>query len=523
MKTRLNRRLFLALSTISASLILGSKWLEPAFARFSFGQSDPVQSGDVTDTSATIWARNNDEKNAHLVVKISKSPNFQGAVQIIRGSLVSTATDYTGKVNITGLRPNQTYYYRVFWEYSLFRIRSGGTGSFRTAPAPEQARPVRFVWGADLAGQGWGRNPNLEITAYDGDVIRGGYVIFDVMRKFKPDFAIFAGDIIYADNEIPSEKEIPAEVGGGKWINNPTKDFKAITIEEFRENWKYNLGDDKLRHFLAETPIYSQWDDHEAVNNWYPGEILTEAPYNGLSADVLAATAKQALFEYNPIRGDKIYRRYQYGKHLDLFLLDERSYRGPNPDNSNPNGLEMLGQEQFEWLKQSLKNSQATWKVISSHDPLSIVTGGEGDRDAWGQGLPEVLGREVQLSQLLQFIKSQDIKNVVFITADVHYPAAISYEPARAFFKDFNPFWEFVIGPIHAGAFGSNDLDPSFGPKYEFIQAPGTQTPKLPQNSPPPNVHSFGSVEVNAQGELTVYIHDITGKVLYKKVLNPER
>ncbi|MCX7592832.1 MAG: alkaline phosphatase D family protein [Fischerella sp.] len=523
MKTRLNRRLFLAWSAISANLILGSKWLEPAVAIFTSEQTDAVQSGDVTDTSAIIWARNNSERNARLVVKLSRSPNFQGSVQTIAGSEVSIATDYTGKVDIVGLRPNQIYYYRVFWEQGLFRIRRGGTGSFRTAPAPVQPHPVRFVWGADLAGQGWGRNPNFKITAYDGDVIQGGYLIFDVMRKLKPDFAIFAGDIIYADNEILPTKAIPAEVGGGTWVNSPTKNFKAVTLEEFRENWKYNLGDEKFRRFLAETPIYSQWDDHETVNNWYPGQILTAEPYNGLSADVLANRAKQALFEYNPIRGKQIYRKYQYGKHIDLFLLDERSYRGPNPENSNPNGIEMLGQEQFEWLKQNLKASQATWKVISSHDPLSIVTGGTSDRDAWGQGSPEVLGREVQLSKLLKFIKDERIKNIVVITADVHYPAAISYEPERAVFQDFNPFWEFVIGPIHAGAFGPNELDPSFGSKYEFISAPGTETPQLPQNSPPPNFHSFGSAEVNRQGQLTVKIHDITGKVLYEKVLEPEK
>jgi alkaline phosphatase D len=68
-----------------------------------------------------------------------------------------------------------------------------------------------------------------------------------------------------------------------------------------------------------------------------------------------------------------------------------------------------------------------------------------------------------------------------------------------------------------------NELDPSFGSKYEFISAPGSETPQLPQNSPPPNFHSFGSAEVNRQGQLTVRIHDITGKVLYEKVLEPEK
>jgi alkaline phosphatase D len=164
------------------------------------------------------------------------------------------------------------------------------------------------------------------------------------------------------------------------------------------------------------------------TNNWYPGEILTGAPYHGIEANVLAGRSRQALFEYNPIAGDTIHRKFRYGKHLELFLLDERSFRDPNPDNYNSSGIEMLGQQQFEWLKQSLKRSRATWKVISTHDLLSIVTGGVMDRDAWGQGDARVLGREVQLQELLKFIKDEGIKNVVFITADVHSAAAISYD-----------------------------------------------------------------------------------------------
>jgi alkaline phosphatase D len=142
------------------------------------------------------------------------------------------------------------------------------------------------------------------------------------------------------------------------------------------------------------------------------------------------------------------------------------------------------------------------------------------DRDAWAQGDPRVLGREIQLSQLLQFIKDEGIKNVVFITADVHFAAAISYDPARAQFQPFEPFWEFVVGPVHAGAFGAGALDGSFGPQFEFVRAPSTEG--LPQNSPPPNLQSFGGVEVSETGQLTVRIHDITGVVLYEQVLDPQ-
>ncbi len=516
---KLTRRSFLTLGATLTGLIFTHKLLLQQTAQANTSNIS-IQSGDVTASSAIIWARG--ESDTRLVVDYSTSPNFRGRVASAVGTKISAETDYTGTVELIGLRPDTTYYYQVrFVRGARTRFNNslqGLIGRFRTAPANFQARPIRFVWAADMAGQGWGRNPNLKITASDGEEISGGYVIFDVMRKLRPDFALFSGDMIYADGAIPPTKAIPANVGGGTWVNEPAKDFVAITLDEFRENWKYNLGDEKFARFLAETPIYVQWDDHEVTNNWYPNEILTASPYNGIAASTLAQRARQAFFEYNPIRGDEIFRNYRYGKHLELFLLDERSFRGDNDKNTEAS-LEMLGQEQLQWVKQSLKASRATWKVIASDDPLSIVTGGAGDYDAWGQNDSRVLGRETQLADLLKFIKDEKIKNVVWITADVHFPAAISYEPNRAVFQDFEPFWEFVIGPIHAGAFGpAGDfpLDPSFGAKYEFSIFPSEA------NLQPPNNQFFGSIDIDAQtANFSASIHDITGKVVYKKVLNP--
>lgn len=499
-----------------------------------------AQAGDVTATSAVVWGRCNEEVEAYLVVDLDTSPEgftdtfeFEDLDDDLAAKLgplvklVTNASDYTGSLVVDGLQPDTSYFYRVRCvsrpaNAANLHVEIGPVQTFDTAPASDQASSVSFVWGADLAGQGWGRNPELTITTVDGEEIQGGYVIYEIMSKLHPDFAIFQGDNIYADNPIPPEIEIPPEVGGGRWINDPAKDFVAITLDEFRENWKYNLGDEKLYQFLSETPIYTQWDDHEVTNNWYPGEILEEEPYNGIAADLLAERAKQALFEYNPIGDRNIFRKAQHGQHMELFLLDERSFREPNPENSDPDGIEMLGHEQFEWLKRSLKDSTATWKVISTHDPLSIVTGGEDDRDAWAQGDAEVLGREVQLSQLLQFIKDEEIKNVVYITSDVHFTAAVNYDPEQAVFKEFDSFYEFVIGPVHAGAFGPGELDPSFGSSYEYLRAPGTEEPPLPGNLPPPYLQSFGYAEVSDTGQLTVLLIDITGEVLYEKVLDPE-
>ncbi|MFZ1852976.1 MAG: alkaline phosphatase D family protein [Nitrosomonas sp.] len=487
------------------------------------------QAGDVTSNSTVLWGRCNLEKDALLTFSLAPSHKMMmkksenNSLFRKKSIKVSDQSDYTASLNFKGLKPGTTYYYQVSCE-SLEKnssdVAKGKISVFKTANKSTQAAPVSFVWAADLGGQGWGRSPDLSITNVDGEIIKGGYVIFDSMSKLKPDFALFQGDMIYADGPIPASKEIPADVGGGIWTNNPSKDFVAITLDDFRANWKYNLDDKKMTQFLSKTPVYIQWDDHEVSNNWYPGEIMPAGePYFGMSADVLASNAKKALLEYNPINDPILYRSVKNGKHLELFLLDERSFRGANPDNYNPNGLEMLGQKQLAWLKKELKKSKATWKVISTHDPLSIVTGSATDRDSWSQDDPAVLGREVQLAEILKFIKDHNIKNVVFLTSDVHYTAAISYNPSLATFKDFNPFWEFVIGPINAGAFGSGNLDASFGPNYEYLRAPSTES--IGQNTPPPYLQSFGLVEIAESGELTVKLIDITGAVLFEKILSP--
>jgi alkaline phosphatase D len=127
----------------------------------------------------------------------------------------------------------------------------------------------------------------------------------------------------------------------------------------------------------------------------------------------------------------------------------------------------MMGRVQLHWLNQSLLESTATWKVISTHDPVGAVTRG-GDRDSWGQDDASVLGRERELEEFFKTIKDNNVLNVVALTSDVHLTAAVSYEPSRAMFKDFMPFYEFGIGTIHSGAFGPGSLDGSFGPEYEY-------------------------------------------------------
>jgi len=246
------------------------------------------------------------------------------------------------------------------------------------------------------------------------------------------------------------------------------------------------------------------------------------------SHDLLAANAKRAFLEYLPLRLDpqdpeRIYRAFNYGPSLDMFMIDERSYRGPNSANrqeGSSTATAFQGMPQLRWLKCALLASNATWKVIASDMPLGLLIPDVYDFDAWANGDGPALGRELELAGLLAFIKANDIANVVWLTADVHYAVAHYYDPAKAQFTDFKPFWEFVAGPLHAGTFGPNTLDNTFGPEVKFLSIPEGLKPNQP---PSEGRQFFGLVKIDGKSEvMTVSFHNWQGMKIYGVELSPE-
>ena len=221
------------------------------------------------------------------------------------------------------------------------------------------------------------------------------------------------------------------------------------------------------------TLYHCTYTDHEVTNNWYPSEVMRGSNLyeDGLAVDGLYANSLQAFYEFNPLAQNQLlYRKQRFGKHVEIFFVDYRSYRDPNPNNSDPEGATMMGEEQLEWFKEGLMASDATWKIISSHDPFGVVTGGPGDRDSYGQEDPRILGREVEFQSILKMIHDNGITGVISLTSDVHFTAHVNMHPDRAEgnWTDFSPLDEFVIGPIHAGSFGPNFIDTSFGAEYVY-------------------------------------------------------
>jgi alkaline phosphatase D len=460
-----------------------------------------VQAGDVQTDRAVIWARANEP--ARMIVEWDTSEGF-GNPRAVRGPIVGPDSDYTGTVPITGLPAAQTVFYRVRFEREAARGASAwAVARFRT-PAPEA---VHFAWTGDTCGQGYGRNPEW-----------GGLRGYAAIRNKVPDFLLHSGDLIYADNPILAEVRFD---DGRIWrnITNERVARVAESLDDFRARFAYNLEDEHVRALAAECPILAQWDDHETHNNWWPGQKLDDERYTERDASVLSSRARQATFEWTPIgrgadpvgRDATIHRVIHYGPLLDVVVVDLRSFRSGNDSQT-----QMMGAAQVKWLGDALAASKARWKIIACDQPLALVIedGPNNERrEGFGDGQPTASGREQELVTLLADLKSRSVGNTIWLTADVHYAAAHRFDPSRATAaKDFDPFWEFVAGPIHAGTFGPNALDPSLGPELKFHWVP---EPHRHNVAPWDDMQTFGTVDLSAE-HAAVALHDISGHERYR-------
>jgi alkaline phosphatase D len=476
----------------------------------SFEITHGVASGEITNDSAVIWSRSNRE--AQMQVEYDISSDFLQPKSLNSTSLANQMTDYTARAMLEGLKPDTAYYYRVWFSRSnLYQDNSNSTllsdslsGTFRTAPAPDHSspttKPISFIFAADLGGQRHCRQSDA-----------GGYSIFKSMKELSPDFFIANGDMIYAADKCPVEgpsvnwKNIPGNFSG---IADP--DVNWTNIEQVRDiylkHWQYNRADPYLQSFLQNVSMYSQWDDHEVINDF--GALWQY--WNSFNKDRkdyanLVNEGRDAFFNYSPMyrnldEKDRIYRSFNWRPNLDVFILDARSYRSPNNLADIPNNNKtMLGSEQLHWLKQSLMDSSAIWKVISSDVPISVPTGANTSilgRDGWANGndtnYSSKTGFENELQQLLAFLDEISIKNIVFVTTDVHFPANILYEIDANGDGDKLIFHELISGPLSAFRFGIPGgvplpkLDTTFNPKILYEEG---------------GIFNFGYVEIQKQPE----------------------
>lgn len=517
----ISRRQFGKLLASSTVVGLGTACWSPREGAPAIVRSDALRpklpsgiaSGDITSNGAVIWSRC--DRPAKMIVEVSPSESFRNALRHV-GPIARPDSDFIAKLQLPSLPKGERLFYRVRFEdiADSGNLSEPLVGSFRTLPTAN--RDVLFTWSGDTVGQGWGI-----------DRSRGGMKTYESIRRLQPDFFVHSGDTIYADNPLKSEVALP---DGTVWKNlvTPGKAKVAETAAEFRGAQLYNLEDDNFRRLCSEVPILAQWDDHEVLNNWYPGKILDDERYRIKDVNTLAANSRKAFFDCLPIAGqatDKIYRALPQGPLVELFFLDMRTYRAANSPNrqtvAGPD-TDFLGREHLDDLKRRLAASKATWKIMCSDMPLGLIVGdGAKNFEAVANGNGPALGRELEIAELLSFMKRQGVRNVIWLTADVHYAASHYYNPDKAQFQDFDPFWEFVSGPLHAGTFGPNQLDNTFGPEVRFTSLP---TGFKGGSGPAAGLQFFGAVSINGESrELTVTHYNAAGDKLWSTTLPPVR
>jgi alkaline phosphatase D len=508
-----------------------------------------IASGDVTPTDVVIWARAN--RAAQMMV------DYIGKSSLVRtpGPRVDAKDDFTGKVLLAGLASDTRYIYWV----RFVDPRDGAevvseAGQFKTAPAAEAIRPLSLVWWGDLGGQGYCRDPER------------GYTIFTQMARLNPDVAIANGDSVYTDGTCPPTTTLSdhprnalsadPEVALLQLVSaaDPRWATPDEVLAAYRAKWKYNLEDEAYRRFRAQTPHYFQWDDHEVVNDWYPGESQIGAirgTPDTRPMTALSVPGRTSFFEFTPTRVDaasRIYRSFAHGRLAEIFVIDARSYRddsilpdGPQKSldvrlaNGERRRLEgkaktILGAGQRDWLLKALKAAHARgviWKIISTDDPLSSPTGSyplftsEGERkalytvrDGWAAGMKlntdtdgnqdSPFGYELELRTILTFLKTEKITNVVWLATDIHYARFLRYEPAGEL--EGLVFHEFIAGPANAGTGVIRPPSRTFGPIELYAQ--GRRSNPLR-----PSFLNFGVIRIAEDGALTVEIRDADGQI----------
>jgi alkaline phosphatase D len=333
---------------------------------------------------------------------------------VAKGSVTATAaSDHTVKADVRGLAPATDYW---------FRFSAGGTDSpaarTRTAPAADAAVANLRFGVVSCANWEAGYFSSYRHLAARGDL----------------DAWLHLGDYIY-------------EYGTGEYgtrdtvVRQHTPTHEILTLADYRlRHGKYKTDPD-LQALHAVAPVVAIWDDHEFANDAWSGgaENHTEGAEGAWSAR--QAAAKQAYFEWMPVRtatAGTTYRRLRFGKLADLSLLDLRSFRSQqvavgNGSVDDPDRT-ITGRAQLDWLKAGLKSSDTTWRLVGNSVMISPFAIGSLSADLL-KPLAELLGLPKEglalntdqwdgytddRRELLAHLRSNAIRNTVFLTGDIH-------------------------------------------------------------------------------------------------------
>ncbi|MGW0733377.1 alkaline phosphatase D family protein [Streptomyces sp. NPDC002851] len=405
----------LAAATPLAHAAATTTGTEPAFLH-------GVASGDPLPDGVLLWTRvtptpeatpgSGQGPDTRVGWEIAEDRAFTRTVA--RGTTTARATtDHTVKADVRGLRPATDYW---------FRFTAGSTtsavGRTRTTPAHDATAPgVRFgVVSCANWEAGW-------FSAYR-----------HLADRPDLDAVLHLGDYIY-------EYETGGYPAEGDGVRRHKPEHEIVTLADYRLRHATYKTDPDLQALHGRHPVIAIWDDHEMANDAWSGGAENHTPgTEGDWADRQAA-AKQAYFEWMPVRPateGTVYRRIRYGSLADLHLLDLRSFRSQqstigNGDVDDPDRT-ITGRAQLDWLKQGLAASRARWKLVGTSVMISPVAFGSVPAHLLAPlvellGLPRE-GLAVNVDQwdgytddrkeLLAHLTDHGITDTVFLTGDIH-------------------------------------------------------------------------------------------------------
>ncbi|MFJ6630311.1 alkaline phosphatase D family protein [Streptomyces sp. NPDC091376] len=411
-----------AATAVAAPVLAGAAASSASAAESAPAFLHGVASGDPLPDGVLLWTRvtpapdavPGSGKGAATEVRWEIAEDKAFTAVVSGGLTTATATsDHTVKVDVRGLRPGTTYYFRFTSGTAVSAV-----GRTRTAPAVDAAASgVRF---GVVSCANW----------------ESGY--FSAYRHLAARADLHAvlhlGDYIYeyGTGGYPAEDEV---------VRRHEPRHEITTLADYRTRHGNYKTDADLQSLHAAHPLIAIWDDHEIANDAWSGGAENHTPGTEGDYAARAAAAKRAYFEWMPVRASTegtVYRRLRFGKLADLHLLDLRSFRSQQASVGSGTVDDpertITGRAQLDWLKSGLASSDATWKLVGTSVMISPVAFGSVpayllEPIADLLGLPKE-GLAVNVDQwdgytddrkeLLKHLTDRGIKNTVFLTGDIH-------------------------------------------------------------------------------------------------------
>jgi alkaline phosphatase D len=493
------RRQFVARAGGVAATVLVPTGLAAPFASarpFKGGHfPDGVISGDPTPKGISLWTRfdpSGGPATGSVELEVAADKGFRKVVA--RKSITTGASkNHAVKARVSGLKPYEEYYYRF-----ASKGADSAVGRFRTALPAGSKQPVNFAF---FSCQ---------------DYTHGYYNALDVMAKGDYDFVVCLGDYIYAEayHSKAGGTGVRDDKIGRENPDNPSIVREAVTLADYRAKYELYRSDPALRRVHAEFPMVMLWDDHEVQDNYAGKEPDGGLPPGKHFSAARKKAARRAFFESMPAfpNGERLYRTLQFGSTVELFIMDQRSYRANQPcddavvapcaDYDQPR--DFLGRPQMDYIKNKLKASKAQWKVMANEVtimPTRVLGGANYTYDTW-------LGYPREREELLTHIRDQQIKDVVFVTGDIHTFIAGDVRTGDGASGD-TVATELVGGSITSQSLGETDLDAGGGATIKGNDANPHTDPTVigalrginPQvDNADFDHHGFGSVKADGKG-----------------------